>query len=72
MTSSSATFLLPEYASPPAEAPGLTYQPDHAGEAERRLLSQFDSAARLHALVRALGSAVRARGRRPGTSNTAS
>lgn len=54
MTSASATFPLPEYAAPPAEAPGLTYQPDHAGEAERRLLSQFDSAARLHALVRAL------------------
>jgi hypothetical protein len=53
--STSATFPLPAYVPPPAEPPpGLVYQPDHAGEAEDRLLVQFDSAARLHALVRTL------------------
>jgi hypothetical protein len=47
---------------PPGDGtqPGLVYQPDHAGEAERRLLSQFDDAAKLHALVRALVSPLQA------------
>ncbi len=53
--STSATFLLPAF-SPPSTGtqPGLVYQPDHAGDAESRLLAQFDSAEKLHALVRAL------------------
>ncbi len=53
--SESASFLLPSF-SPPAGGvqPGLVYQPDHAGDAESRLLAQFDDAAKLHALVRAL------------------
>lgn len=54
--SESASFLLPAFAPPPGTVPGLVYQPDHAGEAESRLLAQFDDSAKLHALVRALVS----------------
>lgn len=53
--STSASFLLPAFVpAPPAATPGLTYVPDHQGEAESRLLAQFDDAPKLHALVRAL------------------
>lgn len=53
--STSASFLLPTFVAPPGSTqPGLVYQPDHVGEAASRLLRQHDSAARLHALVRAL------------------
>jgi hypothetical protein len=55
--SAEATFLLPSLALPAdALQPGLVYQSDHAGEAESRLLAQFDDAKKLHALVRALVS----------------
>lgn len=50
-----ASFELPAFSAPlPGVGPGLTYVADHRGEAESRLLSQFDDAAKLHALVRAL------------------
>ena len=53
--STSAYFILPgAYVPPPSEGTGLIYQPDHAGDAEARLLAEFDDSARLHALVRAL------------------
>lgn len=56
--STSATFPLPTYSpsssSTTTTGPGLVYQPDHAGEAEARLLAQFDDATKLHAFVRAL------------------
>jgi hypothetical protein len=54
--STSASFLLPAFSPPTGTAPGLVYQPDHASEAESRLLAQFDDSAKLHALVRALVS----------------
>jgi hypothetical protein len=52
-----AVYYLPsgEMIETPAPGiPGLTYQPDHAGDAESRLLVQFNDAVKLHALVRAL------------------
>jgi Protein of unknown function (DUF2612) len=53
--SESASFLLTPYVPQPEGGDiGLVYQPDHAGEAASRLISQFDDAAKLHALVRAL------------------
>ncbi len=54
--STGASFLLPSYVPPASTGtqPGLVYQPDHAGEAEGRLIAQFDDSAKLHALVRAL------------------
>jgi hypothetical protein len=52
--STSATFTLPAYVPPAGSTPGLTYVADHRTEAESRLLAQFDDAAKLHALVRAL------------------
>jgi hypothetical protein len=53
--STSASFLLTAFVPPvPEDPPGLVYQPDHAGEAEARLLAQFDDAVKLHALVRVL------------------
>lgn len=53
--STSATFLLPAFVpSDDGAQPGLVYQPDHAGDAESLLLSQFDDAQKLHALVRVL------------------
>lgn len=55
MTSSSASFQLPAFTpSDAGTAPGLVYNADHRGEAESRLLAQFDDAPKLHALVRAL------------------
>lgn len=50
-----AEFFLPTYT--PAVVPtgiGLVYQPDHAGEADSRLLVQFKDSVNLHALVKAL------------------
>lgn len=49
-----AQYYLP-LLTPPADAGpvGLTYQPDHAGEATSRLLVQFDDAVKLHAMLRA-------------------
>jgi hypothetical protein len=49
-----ATYPLIKATQPPAIGPGLAYVADHRGEAEGRLLAQFDDAAKLHALVRAL------------------
>jgi hypothetical protein len=55
--SESVQYFLPVVVAPLPAAPGMpgiTYQPDHQGEAESRLLVQFDDAVKLHALVRAL------------------
>jgi Protein of unknown function (DUF2612) len=51
-----AFYYLPADAVPYSDptTPGLVYQPDHAGDAESRLLVQFEKAEKLHALVRAL------------------
>lgn len=57
MAESTATFPIPVPVPPAIESTaetGLIYQPDHAGDAESKLLRQFDDAAKLHALVRAL------------------
>lgn len=54
---SEASYPAAPYTPPvtqPVEPPGLIYQPDHAQQAQDLLISQFEHADKLHALVAAL------------------